>query len=410
MNRIVISLYFLCIGLTLQSQTGFPRYYEYAVYVTRADSLYKAGKFTASASCYIDAIAVRVEKGIAVPFVDLHYSAACSWALAGQGDSAFVHLNAAAVLGYSDPHYLEKDQDLISLHGDSRWPGLLKQITSIAERKQRIKKIYEERTRFTGGSHETVFFPLHENIRQLIQTDSLPFISLNYENFRLYFRGDGYTATHLRDLEQQLSGAFNKVLAALDIGSYSTGINVILVDSRAELQEVTGIAAYGGMAFVGDNAVFLVFNGKRRLQAKHEIFHLISQDAWGITTSRLLDEGGAVYADNECYFENPIYSISAWLKSDGRLLSFKSLITDFDNEARKSDVIAYLESATIFKYLYTQYGMEKLKRLRSEGFEKFEEIYGFPVTRLEKEWNQMISRIKIPEGVDWKKLLEEGCG
>ena len=73
-------------------------------------------------------------------------------------------------------------------------------------------------------------------------------------------------------------------------------------------------------------------------------------------------------------------------------------------------MIAYLESAAIFKFLYEQYGIPKLRRLRSEGFDNFEKIYGFPIERLEKDWNERISHTKVPQDVDWVRLLQEGCG
>ncbi len=409
MKKLVL-LYCMLFALSgLNAQNVYPRYREYADLVKRADSLYKAGVYDASATCYNRALGIRVEKGIPVPYAGLHYSAACCWALAGRADSAFAHLQAMAALGYSDPVSLGKDQDLASLHGDRRWTGLMDQVASALVRKEVLKKKYDERTRFSGKD-ESVFLPLHDNVKQLIQCDSLPFISLNYQNFRLYFRGNGYAADHLPELKQQVSDAYIAVLVKLDANTYTSGINMVLVDSRDELRDVTGIRALGGLALVGDNTVFLVFNGKRRLQAKHELYHLVSNDMWGNTYSRLLDEGGAVFADNECYGKDPLYGISAWFKANRKLLPFTALINDFDREAGRSDVIAYLESAAIFKYLYEKYGIPKLKQLRTEGFEKFESIYGFPLARLEKEWNEMISGVKIPTDVDWNKLLEEGCG
>jgi hypothetical protein len=363
-----------------------------------------------SATCYAHAIAVKVEKGIEIPYQELQYNEACAWALAGNADSAFHCLGAAVELGYTDAGTMVSDTTLASLKEDLRWPLMIGKVTAAASRKEQLKRIYDERTTFSGGSDETVFLPLHDNVKRLIQADSLPFISLNYQNFRLYFRGNAYAATHLSELKLLLTDAFAKVMVALDTTGYRSGINLILVDSREELKEVTGVAAFGGMALIGDNTLFLVFNGKRRLQAKHELYHLVSNDMWGKTGSRLLDEGGAVFTDNECYCKDPLYGISAWLKTQGRLLPFNALINNFDIEARKSDVIAYLESAAIFKYLYETYGIPKLKRLRTEGFGSFEAIYGFPAGRLEKEWNELISRVKIPRDIDWSRLLKEGCG
>ena len=410
MGKTLILFLLLLSAWPARAQTGFPHYYEYVALLTRADSLNSAGIYSGAAACYSQAIGVKVEKGFPVPLASLHYAAACSWSHAAMADSAFSHLDGAAASGYSDQDHLLRDPGLASLHADKRWPGLVAQVAAIAARKEKIGKLYAERTRFAGDSNETIFLPLHDNIKQLIQADSLPFISVNYQNFRLYFRGDSYAAQHLDELKPQLPAALKRVLETLDATEYHTGINLVLADSRDELKEVTGIAALGGMAMPGDNTLFLVFNGKRRLQAKHELFHLVSDDVWGYTASRLLDEGGAVFADNECYCSDPIFGISAWFKASGKLFTFDALIHDFDREAVKSDVIAYLESAAIFKFLYEQYGIPKLRRLRSEGFDNFEKIYGFPIERLEKDWNERISHTKVPQDVDWVRLLQEGCG
>lgn len=54
------------------------------------------------------------------------YNAACSWALAGNSDSAFFNLNRAAFPGrYADYSHITTDTDLNSLHSDKRWQPLL---------------------------------------------------------------------------------------------------------------------------------------------------------------------------------------------------------------------------------------------------------------------------------------------
>jgi hypothetical protein len=408
-NWLLIAGFIITTGICT-GQTGFPFYYEYVKFATAADSLYKSGKYYQSALYYSKAISVKVEKGIPISYVDLHYNAACSWSMAGYADSSFSHLNSSVRLGYNDLYHLLNDADLVSLHPDSRWEKIIYGIKFNLETSEKIKRIYDERTWFDQSKKEIIFMPPDDRVKQLIFSDTLPFISVNYENTRLYFKGKSYAADHLPELKEQLSSAFKQVLSVLNTSFYNKGINLVFADSREELKEITGIAAYGGFAMVGKSTVFLVFNGKRRLQAKHELFHIISQDIWGTTSSRLLDEGGGVFADNECYCENPIYGISAYLLKNDLLLPFNALIENFDQMAYKSDVIAYLESAGIFKYLYEKYGIQKLKQLRLKGFDQFENIYGFSVIQLENEWRSMISTVPVPTEIDWAKLLKQGCG
>lgn len=63
-----------------------------------------------------------------------YYNAACSYALSGDKEHAFVYLNNAVQNGYTDVDHLRKDTDLDTLHTDTRWQQLLAATTAKAER------------------------------------------------------------------------------------------------------------------------------------------------------------------------------------------------------------------------------------------------------------------------------------
>ncbi len=241
-----------------------------------------------------------------------------------------------------------------------------------------------------------------------IGNDSIQLSSINYKSFRIYFKDRSYTASHLENIEQELDIAYSRILSVLSISAYKNGIYLLAVDSKEEMQKVMGYKIKGGAA-KGHDLVFFVYNKTIRPQFKHEIFHLISYETWGPTNYRLLDEGGATYCDNFCFYDNPMFTINAYYFQQKKLFPFDSLIKNFDNQAKKSDVIAYLQSAGIFKYLYEKYGVEKMKLLWTEGFEKFNAIYGFSLDQLETDWLNFIKTIPIPKDFDINKL-KEGCG
>jgi Flp pilus assembly protein TadD len=54
-----------------------------------------------------------------------HYNLACSLALVGDADEAFVRLGIAMDLGFRDVAFIRKDRDLKSLRGDPRFEALL---------------------------------------------------------------------------------------------------------------------------------------------------------------------------------------------------------------------------------------------------------------------------------------------
>lgn len=112
-----------CGVLTLQNYSysqEIPK--EYFKLCTIADSLYKSKDYKKSALSYSSAFKVFGGKGLS----NDRYHAARAWAKANYPDSAFLQLNKIALKGnYSDVRSLNLDQDLISLHSDSRWGVLV---------------------------------------------------------------------------------------------------------------------------------------------------------------------------------------------------------------------------------------------------------------------------------------------
>ena len=263
-------------------------------------------------------------------------------------------------------------------------------------------------TTLNNYSQQTIFRQPSTYVLGFIGNDSIQLSSVNYKSFRIYFKDRSYTASHLNNIKQELDIAYSRILSVLNNSTYNNGIYLLAVDSKEEMQKVMGYKIKGGAA-KGHDLVFFVYNQNIRPQFKHEIFHLISHETWGPTISRLLDEGGASYTDNYCFYDNPMYSINSYYLQQNQLFQLEDLISNFSEQAKKSDVIAYIQSAGIFKYLYEKYGVAKLKLLWTEGFERLNSIYGFSLDQLETDWLNFIKTIPIPENFDIKKL-KEGCG
>lgn len=411
MKKNILFLFLIACGLYGYGQQGFPGYYRQLDYTTKADSLYNIKSYEASAAWYTKAIGVQVERGIQVPLANLHYGAACSWALAQQADSAFYHLEKSLAAGFNLAEHLLGDADLQSLHTDPRWRSISEGVTRNLQRDLDRAKKYTERTVFTADPGEIIFSPPDEYIRQFLFNDTLPFASFNHENFRIYLRADSYTAGRLPELKQELSEAMTRINQVLGINAYSKGVNLLFTDSKDEMKELTGFAVGGGLALPGQHLVFINSNkGTRRLQARHEIFHIVSNEVWGMCPSRLLNEGGAVYTDNVCFYDNPVDVINAYMLKHKKTVPLKTLINDFDNLAKKSEITAYMQSAGVFKYLYEHYGVARMKQLWVQGFEQFESIYGISLEQFEKEWLAFVKKTVVPPGIDWDRLTDEGCG
>ncbi len=139
---LVFVLMLLAAELSAQDNT------VYKGLIGSADSLYTAKDFLNSAKKYSRAFGSNKWKG----GVDDYYNAACSWALAGNPDSAFLLLGKAAT-AMTNLKHLSTDRDLTSLHTDKRWAPLLAQVKLNKEKaeanmnmplKRELDSIFEE--------------------------------------------------------------------------------------------------------------------------------------------------------------------------------------------------------------------------------------------------------------------------
>jgi hypothetical protein len=97
----------------------------YSVNTKKALDLYYKKDYINSAKAFSLAFALNDGKGTETD----RYNAACSWALAGNPDSAFHYLFLATEKNhYYDYNHIIIDEDLASIHSDNRWNTLLKKI------------------------------------------------------------------------------------------------------------------------------------------------------------------------------------------------------------------------------------------------------------------------------------------
>jgi len=411
MKYLVPIVVFLFTASATFAQQGYPKYYELIGLWNKADSLFKASDYKASAKLYGDAAQITIEKAFDMDYSELHYNAACAWAMAKKVSKCFAELNLiASKMNYSNFQQLTEDSSFIAIHKDKRWTELCALVKSNAFAKEQQEQYFKSRTTFQGNEPEIIFSPHTSKMREYIDNDSLPFISINYANFRIYFRGNSYAANHLFEVKQEVDSCLKRIFSVLQIAQYNKGLNLVLVDSSGELQELSGMNVHGGFSLQEQDLVFMVNNAERKIAMKHEVFHFIANDIWGYCESRLLNEGGAVFTQNECNdYDNPVYSITAYLLKENKLFPLSSLITNFDNIALNNEVIAYFQSAAVFKYLYEKYGVEKMRQLWVKGFASFESIYEISLMQFEKEWTDYMSTIQTPKHMDWEKLSKNGC-
>ncbi|RPI17364.1 MAG: hypothetical protein EHM58_09420 [Ignavibacteriae bacterium] len=90
--------------------------------ISKGDELYRNRQYKESAETYDKAFKAGTPNALQ------YYNAACSWALAGDKEKAFVYLKNAVDKGWTNIEHVKLDQDLNSLHADKRWNEIITQI------------------------------------------------------------------------------------------------------------------------------------------------------------------------------------------------------------------------------------------------------------------------------------------
>lgn len=124
-------LFFLVYSFS--AYTAFAQDTEYSTLVAEGEKFYNSKEYLKSGQAYSKAFAANDGKG----FVPDRYNAACSWALAGNKDSAFVQLEKIAKNGnYYNLNHMLADTDLSILHGDKKWDEVVAQVKKNKEKKE----------------------------------------------------------------------------------------------------------------------------------------------------------------------------------------------------------------------------------------------------------------------------------
>ncbi|MBO6517240.1 MAG: hypothetical protein JJ975_11880 [Bacteroidia bacterium] len=401
-----ISIMVLLAHTAFAQQNLDANYYKKVAYQKQADSLYKAGAFAKAASFYTKINQLIID-GQTVKSVNAHYNAACAWSLAGNADSAFRQLD---ILVHQYQFYAIKhintDRDFDNIRDDRRWQTIIDKVRANAS----LNQIRMRRHTPDSTYNMTIFHPLTDKVKDIIANDSLPLASVNLEKFRLFFRVDSIDVKTVNNVSEELSLAFNRINEVFELG-YKRGVNVVLFHSLREMKAATGHSAYGGFALAGHDCLVLYVGGqKTALPIAHELTHLMLLQSWG-STSRMLNEGAAVYLQNECsnVLANPINTIAASMLERGEFVSLESLLTRFDQHARDAEVRTYFQSASFFKYFFERFGPNAMRALWKEGFSDLEGLIGMDASTLEKDWRAYLE--PIPNGDDAliQKIFQCGC-
>ena len=161
-----------------------------------------------------------------------------------------------------------------------------------------------------------------------------------------------------------------------------------LVSSRARMKELIGFEANG----VNNGPVSIgVYNEDVKIVASHEICHWQARNLWGRNQGLWINEGLAVYSDNQ-WNGLPLHLVAKWLLDHDKLIPLSDLLPD-GWPKKYSDLITYPELGSFVKFTYERYGRDAVKALWQKGAKQAPASIGKNREELEREWRAELAKL-----------------
>jgi hypothetical protein len=208
------------------------------------------------------------------------------------------------------------------------------------------------------------------------------------EHFRLHFEPNALAETRIEDLKRWQEKAFASNLQLLNLGDYSFQTDIFIVASRERMKQLIGNET-NGVAFPSTKVICFIFNEKINASGSHELMHVMAIRAWGGKPKTWINEGFATYSD-DIWYGYKLHDLNKYLLQEKKLIPLEKLIENFRGYA---DMVTYPQAGSFVKYLYEQYGVEKVKDLWKSGAVKdVKRVLGKDVATLEKEWHSKLMK------------------
>ena len=236
---------------------------------------------------------------------------------------------------------------------------------------------------------------------------SFTWIRRSIPGFRVYFLADSYPAAHQDSLLERLPRALAHARTLIKVPELEAPIDLFFIESRAQMMALIGGRATG-FAEPSTRTVLLVTNPDWRAFERHEIMHVIAQQAWGppVPNNDWLVEGLAQAADGMCAgYSNADVALTlanrhGWIALDTLLTRFRA----------QPDLRAYLQAAAFVDYLLERYGAAPVAELWRLGSRRDSRIRGQTLAAIERRWREELRPHRQVAAHALAAVESKGCG
>jgi hypothetical protein len=223
---------------------------------------------------------------------------------------------------------------------------------------------------------------------ELLKRKGFVWKSAASEHFRFHFEPVAGTENRIENLRRSQEEAYVKNLRLLKINVYPYQTDIFVVASRERMKLLTGDET-NGAAYPDTKVVCFILNEKLYGWGSHELMHVMAGNVWGKKFKPWINEGFATYSD-DIWYGCKLHDLNKYLWQRKKLIPLEKLIEDFLDY---SDMAAYPQAGSFVKYLYEQYGADKVRELwKGAAVKDLKRVLGKDVGTLEKEWHSELMK------------------
>ncbi len=244
------------------------------------------------------------------------------------------------------------------------------------------------------------------DVQRILRDERYEWFTTETPNTLIHFPVGSFAQANRDVLPERAEESRAAVLRLLHDSAYANTMELFYVDSRQDMENLTGSPATG-FAYYRDDAVVLVFNENWRAFERHELTHVVTLGTWPTPARPAVVEGLATYVDGECGgYENG--RVARTMLDMGALIPLESLTGDF---RRQNDLVAYLQAASAIEFIMQQRGPEVIRFLWERGLLAAAELLDTSVSDFEVQFERWLSSTYDPvPAAAWDAIRGGGCG
>ena len=227
---------------------------------------------------------------------------------------------------------------------------------------------------------------------------------LESENYIFHYKKESFSESKIHEIIAYQEKCFKEICEELDV-NFDHKIEYFLCDSPEEVGEIYGDnEPCNGFASM-PNRIYAVYNETIKCIGYHEDAHIISYNTVSKPFYNFLQEGLAMYFDENWWGVQNYQWVHYYLIND--ILPSIYEITDGGDFFKFDESITYTFSGAFSDFLIKKFGMKKYKefyvRSNNEFRKSFESTYNIDLNDFEKEFLDVIRNIDIEVEV-YKKI------